>query len=98
MLYVTDGFAIYIDHRNLQYIYNPAGRGGVVLKPTADRLERWALYLRSFEYTIENIAGEDNVWADLLSRWAHGTQEALTARRSLRSARICVYVVAGYQF
>jgi hypothetical protein len=88
MLYVTDGFTIYTDHRNLQYIYNPAGRGGVVPKPTADRLERWALYLRTFEYTIAHIAGEDNVWADLLSRWAHGTQEALTARRSLRSARM----------
>ena len=40
-----------------------------VAKPQADRLERWAMFLRCFTYKVRHIAGEANVWADMLSRW-----------------------------
>jgi transposase InsO family protein len=61
------GFRIFTDHRNLQYIFNESNH---CKKATSQKLERWALYLSSFRYCIEHIAGERNVWADLLSRWA----------------------------
>ncbi len=40
-----------------------------VAKPQADRLERWAMFLRCFTYQVKHIAGDSNVWADMLSRW-----------------------------
>ncbi len=63
------GFIIFTDHRNLTYIFNPAGVVASVAKPQADRLERWAMFLRCFTYKVRHIAGEANVWADMLSRW-----------------------------
>ena len=76
------GFRIFTDHRNLRYIFNPRGVVSQVSKPTADRLERWAVFLRGFDYTIEHIAGELNVWADMLSRWAAGSAAYLREKRS----------------
>ena len=75
------GFNVFTDHRNLKYIFNPVGVVSAVSKPQADRLERWAVFLRSFDYAITHIAGEDNNWGDMLSRWAAGTAEHLQARR-----------------
>jgi hypothetical protein len=81
------GFVIFTDHRNLQYIFNPTGFASSVPKPTADRLERWAVLLRCYDYRIHHIEGERNVWADLLSRWgAPGNKMATCARVSFRVA------------
>ena len=63
------GFTIFTDHRNLTYIFNPAGVVASVAKPQADRLERWAMFLRCFTYKVRHIAGGANVWADMLCRW-----------------------------
>ncbi|POM78826.1 LOW QUALITY PROTEIN: Chromodomain containing hypothetical protein [Phytophthora palmivora] len=40
-----------------------------VPKYTADKLQRWALLLMAHTYDICDISGDENVWADLLSRW-----------------------------
>jgi hypothetical protein len=32
-------------------------------------LQRWALELQRFNYEIEHNNGEDNIWADLMTRW-----------------------------
>jgi transposase InsO family protein len=69
------GFILFTDHRNLTFIFNPRGQVASVAKPQADRLERWAMFLRSFSYDIFHINGEDNVWADMLSRWGAAKQE-----------------------
>ena len=74
------GFRIYTDHRNLKFIFNPRGVVSQVSKPQADRLERWAVFLRAFDYVIEHVPGEVNVWADMLSRWAPGSYEHILAR------------------
>ncbi|POM60317.1 hypothetical protein PHPALM_30835 [Phytophthora palmivora] len=63
------GFSLYTDHRNLRYIIAPTTVSSAVLKYTADRLHRWALLLMPLSYEIRGIAGDANVWADLLSRW-----------------------------
>ena len=62
------GFKIFTDHRNLQFIFTPSARTGLH-KHTAEKLERWAIFLSAFRYTIEFVSGEENLWADLLSRW-----------------------------
>ena len=64
---------IFTDHRNLLYILDPNWRPTSTKKYTDAKLERWALKLQAFPFTIEHIAGEANVWADLISRWASST-------------------------
>ena len=68
MLIREKGFIIFTDHRNLTYIFNPAGAVATIAKPQADRLERWAMFLRCFTYKVVHIEGDNNVWADMLSR------------------------------
>ena len=62
-----DGFSLFSDHKNLVYVFDPERRQ--VVKHADDRLSRWALTLMSYRFTVEHIPGEDNVVADMLSRW-----------------------------
>lgn len=61
------GFRILCDHRNLIYIFSENAEHK---KATSQKLERWTMRLLGYRYIIEHISGEDNKWADLLSRWA----------------------------
>ena len=38
-------------------------------------VERWSIRLAKFNYNIAHINGEDNLWADLLSRWGASEEE-----------------------
>jgi hypothetical protein len=69
LLFREKGFRIFTDHKNLKYIFDPKSRSTAVTKSTAERLERWAMALRAFDYVIEHVRGEWNTWADMLSRW-----------------------------
>ena len=69
-----NGFRIFTDHVNLQYIFCPHDS---VKLPARSRLARWALRLQEYNYSIEHIAGELNVWADLLSRWGAGPKQVV---------------------
>ena len=64
-LFVGRKINIFMDHKNLAYIFNPDKE---TPKTTLNRLQRWALIIQSRQYCIRHIAGEDNVAADLLSR------------------------------
>jgi RNase H-like domain found in reverse transcriptase len=70
------GFHLFTDHRNLQYIFNPYGHNPGVQRHVVAKLERWSIKLMSFDYVVEHILGEDNVWGDLLSRWGAGISSA----------------------
>ncbi|ETL25421.1 hypothetical protein L916_20724 [Phytophthora nicotianae] len=60
------GVQIYCDHANLIHIFSP----DKTVKPhLRGKLQRWALHIVGVRYTIEHIKGDDNVWADLVSRW-----------------------------
>lgn len=61
--------AIFTDHANLVYLFDPYGQSFGMSKHTASKLMRWALTLRGFRYVVEHLAGKRNVWADMLSRW-----------------------------
>ena len=63
------GFQLYTDHRNLQFIFSKSSGTISTHRHTAAKLQRWSLLLMAFEYHIHFIEGENNVWADLLSRW-----------------------------
>ena len=83
LLRTNKPFLLYTDHANLVTIFNADGSKDLK-RNTTNRLQRWAMHLQSFLYEIEGIRGEDNTWADLLSRWAAG-RIALEARRILMS-------------
>ena len=69
LLHRPGGFALFTDHANLKFIFDPASVNASIPKYTAAKLDRWALLLMGYEYRIHSITGESNVWADLLSRW-----------------------------
>jgi hypothetical protein len=81
------GFHIWTDHRNLTYIFDPAGRPEGTSRATCSRLDRWGILLRDFSYIIQHVSGEVNVWADLLSRWGAGAGQEL---RRARAARLVI--------
>jgi hypothetical protein len=74
------GFRLFTDHRNLVYMFNPLGYNSNMAKYQAHKLQRWALTMTTFPYVVECVAGEDNLWADLLSRWGNPEIETRTAR------------------
>lgn len=62
--------SIFADHANLVYMYDPYGRNPGMSHQTASELMRWAIKLSAFRYVVEDLPGERNVWADMLTRWA----------------------------
>ena len=68
LLYRERGFHLYTDHHNLTYIFNPQAFG-VTKRNSLDRLARWSIRLSAVpNCTIRFISGNDNVWADQLTR------------------------------
>ena len=61
---------IFSYHANLVCIFDPHGQNPGIRLHTANNLMRWALKLSGFRHVIEHIAGDNNVWADMLTRWA----------------------------
>jgi len=85
LLHMPKPFHLYTDHRNLIAMYSPTK----CAKPSAERLIRWGIELRDYNYVIHHIPGEDNHWADLLSRWGAGIvsdNEHLVHVRALRES------------
>lgn len=74
------GFKMFTDHRNLIYIFAP---GTEIKKHVRGKLLRWSLKLNEFKYEIEHIPGDENVWADMFSRWA-GPKPAVARTSSLK--------------
>lgn len=48
-------------------------RNPQIAKHAANRIERWAMLISEFRYEIVHIVGDENIWADLLSRWGSAT-------------------------
>ena len=69
MLLQLSGFWLFTDHKTLTFIFNPVAVNPNMAKHVASKIERWSMKLAAFRYHIVRITGEENVWADLLSRW-----------------------------
>jgi RNase H-like domain found in reverse transcriptase/Integrase zinc binding domain len=77
-----NGFSLFCDRRNLQYIFDPLTTNPGLARNSASKLFRWALMLSVLSYTIEFLPGDSNVWADLMTRWgAPEVVPILLARR-----------------
>lgn len=64
-----DGFFIFTDHSNLVFLYEPEKSSFHQNKNALSKVHGWGTLLSNFEYSIVHIGGEDNCWADRLSRW-----------------------------
>ncbi len=79
-----NGFRLYTDHRNLQFMFNPDSTAKLNARA---RLDRWSLKLQGYKYDVEHIPGDSNVWADLLSRWGNHNTSMPNTTPSLRALR-----------
>lgn len=81
---------VYTDHANLLYIYDPVGRNPGIAKHTACKLARWALKLNEFRFVIEHVSGDENIWADILTRWAVQPRNEIyiSSRQALKSVML----------
>ena len=75
---------IFMDHKNLQYIFRP---DEATAKTTLMRLQRWALLIQNNPYRIQHIAGVENIAADLFSRWGLSQRRLARAFVSTRGSR-----------
>src|SRR5690606_32689542 len=60
-------FHIFTDHKNLTYTLD--GAIDLASRAQTQRLLRWYELLSDYSYEIHHIKGEDNILADILSRW-----------------------------
>ena len=74
-------FSLFTDHKNLLYMLSPSRFNANVARHVVNKVQRWALRLAEFNFTIEHIPGESNVWADILTRWAAADYDKSPARR-----------------
>jgi hypothetical protein len=70
LLQRIQGFHIFTDHRNLTFLFSNDSTIADGRKQAAERLERWQVTLRAFNFQIHHVPGDDNVMADMISRWA----------------------------
>jgi hypothetical protein len=70
----SEGFTLFCDHNNLQQLLDIDHKKSAIHKNTRARLARYAVQLSSLRFTYSAISGDDNLWADILSRWGanHG--------------------------
>jgi hypothetical protein len=83
LLQMKRPFKLFSDHKNLIQIFSPKN----VSKPTAQKLQRWALFIQRFRYTIEHIRGDENVWADMMTRWGASPGKSADTQVLVRRVR-----------
>ena len=63
---------VFTDRRNLLFVFAPLALETALGRHVVSKVQRWALFLSSYRYMIEHIAGDENVFADILTRWTKG--------------------------
>lgn len=94
LLLAADQFSILSDHFNLKYMYAPLSLDPSLARHTVSKIQRWALKLATYNYRIEHIAGELNVWTDLLTRWGAAVTKTTSKPRIDSTVRYGALFVA----
>lgn len=81
ILVACEDFSLFTDHKNILYMMSPTRFNANVARHIVHKVQRWALRLSEFNFTIEHIPGEQNLWADFLTRWAAPDNTTFPARR-----------------
>jgi hypothetical protein len=82
LLLAAEQFSILSDHFNLKYMYAPLSLDPSLARHTVSKIQRWALKLATYNYRIEHITGELNVWTDLLTRWGAAVTKTTSMPRN----------------
>lgn len=61
---------------------SPMQLNSSVARHVLHKSQRWALRQTEFNFIIEHIPGVDNVWVDILTRWATPAKSEFPARRT----------------
>lgn len=62
----------FTDHRNVLYVFSPLSIEHFLGRHIVSKVQRWSLFLSTLDYTIENVDGSKNVFADFLTSLAGG--------------------------
>jgi hypothetical protein len=81
LLLAAEQFPILADHFNLKYMYTPLSLDPSLARHIVSKIQLWALKLATYNYRIEHIAGELNVWTDLLTRWGAAVTKTISTPR-----------------
>lgn len=68
ILVVCAEFSLFTDHKNIMYMLSPTRFQANVARHIVHKVQRWAFRLSESNFTVEHIPGENNVWADMLTR------------------------------
>jgi hypothetical protein len=90
ILSAPKGFKVFCDHANIVSLFHPEALSPTLAKQTVDKVYRWLFHLGSYRVlSMEHLAGQHNIWADMLSRSAHPTYYKMKRMRlcPLRAGR-----------
>lgn len=59
---------VFTDHKNLLLVFPPLAVLPNIGRHVVSNIQRWAMYLSRFQFTIEHIEGHRNVFEDILTR------------------------------
>lgn len=80
---------VFTDHRNLLFVFSPLTVEPALGRHIVNKVQRWALYRSQYRYCIDHVAGESNVFADILTRRLKGYRSERRAVRTMcKLARI----------
>lgn len=63
---------VFTDHRNLLFVFSPTALQPTIGRHVISKVQRWAMFLSRFDFSIEHIDGCKNIFADILTRWVRG--------------------------
>lgn len=66
---------VFTGHRNLLFVFVPSAFEPALGRHIVSKVQRWALFLSRFQYTIEQIDGSRNTFANMLTRWCKDYRE-----------------------
>lgn len=69
MFYVTKQVHLFTDHRNILFVFAPLAMEPSLGRHIVTTFQILAHYLSCFNYFIKHIAGDNNVFADIMTRW-----------------------------
>lgn len=71
---------VFTDHRNLLFVFNPRAMNPDLKAHIVKKVQRWALYLSQFTYYINHVPGDENIMADIMTRWCKGYRYSKISR------------------
>ena len=63
---------VFTDYKNFLFLFAPPELEPALGRHVESMVDRWALILSKYAYVAEHIDGDDNVFADIITKWRKG--------------------------